>query len=218
MIYLAAGLAANLSDASRLIYAPVFLLMSFALYYARFWRAGDGKLFFCTSVFILPLVDDIMQRVLFNLTLSISLCYMVLFLLLFSRTLAAGKICEAFAETNKRTLSLKTAAKIIASAIVSVSAGSLLPEEYLLPLVLILAYAAAARIPTILYAVVLLLVPLVLLGQHAAGDYAVAFIFLSGLVYFFDFYQSVERVCRRGDEIMPFAPFLFISTAVVVLI
>jgi hypothetical protein len=218
LIYLAAGLAANLSDASRLVYAPVFLLISFALYYAGFWRAGDGKLFFCTSLFILPLTGDFAGRIFLDLVLAISLCYITLFLLLFSRTFAAGKICEAFALANKKTVSLKTAARIIAFAIFSVSAGSLLPEGYVLPIALLLAYVAAARIPTILYAVVLLLIPLALLGQHAVGEYAIALVFLSAFVYFFNLYQSIRQVSRSDGEMMPFAPFLFISTAVVVLI
>lgn len=214
---MAAGLAANLSDISRLIYAPVFLLMSFVLYYARFWRAGDGKLFFCTSIFVLPLVGNVIQAMFLGLGLAISLCYVALFLLLFSRALKAGKIGEVFTETNKRTVSLKTAAKVIASAIVSVSASSLLPEGYLLPFVLFLAYVASARIPTVLYASTLLLVPL-MLGHQAIESFFMPFVFLSCLVYFFNLYRSVEQVSRRDDEIMPFAPFLFISTAVVVLI
>lgn len=123
-VFLFVAFLVNLPDISRLFYLPAVLLVSFLLYYVGFWGAGDGKLFFVYSVYLTAFVGNGLAAMWLNLLCSVSLCYMVLFIMLLARALRSGQFAAAASSAVKRMLSERQLTVLLASISVLVLLAS----------------------------------------------------------------------------------------------
>ena len=106
LLFLPLALFVNFKNFENMIWLSLLFGVAFSLYYVEFWRAGDGKLFLVYSLFLLPFID--VGGILTYLLLSISLCFVSLFSLLFYDAIKANRIKENIDTTNQRFLSKKT--------------------------------------------------------------------------------------------------------------
>lgn len=217
LVFLAAALAANLLRQENLIYVPLILAVSFALYYAGFWGAGDGKLFFCCAVYLLPFVGDALYAVAFELLLSISLCYFMLFL-----ALVHGKrksVMQLLRNAAKKAFSADTVIRLllsfsVLSAISLAGYGSWLR----LPALVLFYVLSAALPPAASLAIVLVLSPMLLTSALPLEQYAGLIFWGLLFAFFFSLYSVLAASSGERDRKMVFAPFLFASSLLIMLL
>lgn len=218
LVFLATALAVNFIHPSKLIYVPVILAVSFALYYVGFWGAGDGKLFFCIAVYLLPFTADALYAVAAELFLAVSLCYFTLFFALFYG--AKKSIMRLFWDACKKTFSADTALRLLLSFSVLLALGSLhWCSGCVGPAAFVLLYVLSAMLPRAAsIAVALLLFFLLLAGGVILWQYA--HLILIGLLFafFFSLYSVLAAFSEQRDKRMVFAPFLFIASLLIMLL
>ena len=143
LLLLFPALYANLGRMENLLFLPVLLLISFFLYCVGFWRAGDGKLFMCYSLFLLPFSSEHLHIILSNLFLAISLCYITLFLFLFPGLLRKRRISNAISAFGI-SISRKNLLKFLMIILLLFALMVALPEFFFrrsLPFLLVLLFA-----------------------------------------------------------------------------
>jgi Flp pilus assembly protein protease CpaA len=217
LVYLAVALAVNLVHPSDLIYVPLILAVSFALYYIGFWGAGDGKLFFCSAVYLLPFTGDKLYYLALNLFLSVSLCYIALFFMFLYG--AEKNILRILRDAGKKTLSANTMLRLLLSLAVLLSASSFAGCVGCVRLPVILLYVLSSLLPAkFSLGVFLILLPLQLLYPLPFWDYIMLLLPALLFAFFFNLYSALGAASAYREKKMVFAPFLFASSLLIMLL
>ncbi len=213
---MAAAFAINLSKPAGLVYVPLILAVSFALYYAGFWGAGDGKLYVCCATYLLPSASDGLYAAAGVLFLSVTFCYFAVFIMLLLRG-RRENILQSLRAAAKKTFSDETALRLLLSFSV-VSAVSLIGfgtgsrfAAFILIYVLSSVLPRAASL-----AVVLILLLLQFLYPQPIEDMIMLLPAAAFFAFFFAFYSTLAGSYRGGR--IAFAPFLLAAAPLIMLL